>query len=186
MSVATEIERLQGLKTRLRTKLISMLGISSTASLDDCITAVEGIAEKGNVSASLDTDTTSYTVPAGYHDGSGKVSITLESKSVTPTTAVQEITPTSGKVLSKVTVAKIPSNYGDVSQVTSAVGDVLSGKTFVDSTGALKTGTMANNGAVAATINGTTITSYTIPKGYHSGSGTVSLDGTIEAALAAL
>ena len=53
-------------------------------------------------------------------------------------------------------------------------------------TGALKTGTMANNGAVAATINGTTVTSYTIPKGYHSGSGTVSLDGTIEAALAAL
>ena len=186
MSVATEIERLQGLKTRLRTKLISMLGISSTASLDDCITAVEGIAEKGGVSASLDTGTTSYTVPAGYHDGSGKVSITLEAKSVTPTTAAQEITPTTGKVLSKVTVAKIPSNYGDVSQVTSAVGDVLSGKTFVDSTGALKTGTMANNGAVAATINGTTVTSYTIPKGYHSGSGTVSLDGTIEAALAAL
>lgn len=186
MSVATEIERLQGLKTRLRTKLISMLGISSTASLDDCITAVEGIAEKGGVSATLDTASTSYTVPAGYHDGSGKVSITLETKSVTPTSAKQEITPTAGKVLSKVTVGAIPGNFGDVSQVTSAVGDVLSGKTFVDSTGALKTGTMPNNGAVAATINGTTVTSYTIPKGYHSGSGTVSLDGTIEAALAAL
>ena len=172
MSVATEIERLQGLKTRLRTKLISMLGISSTASLDDCITAVEEIAEKGGVSASLDTATTSYTVPAGYHDGSGKVSITLESKS--------------GKVLSKVTVSKIPANYGDVSQVTAAEENVLSGKAFVNSAGALKTGTMANNGAVAATINGTTVTSYTIPKGYHSGSGTVSLDGTIEAALAAL
>ena len=174
MSVATEIERLQGLKTRLRTKLISMLGISSTASLDDCITAVEGISEKGGVSASLDTATTSYTVPAGYHDGSGKVSITLETKSVTPTTAAQEITPTSGKVLSKVTVAKIPSNYGDVSQVTSAVGDVLSGKTFVDSTGAMKTGTMANNGAVSKTLDATTIT-YTIPKGYHSGTGTVKI-----------
>lgn len=186
MSVATEIERLQGLKTRLRTKLISMLGISSTASLDDCITAVEEIAEKGGVSASLDTSTTSYTVPAGYHDGSGKVFITLESKSVTPTTTVQEITPTSGKVLSKVTVSKIPANYGDVSQVTAAEENVLSGKAFVNSSGALKTGTMANNGAVAATINGTTVTSYTIPKGYHSGSGTVSLDGTIEAALAAL
>ena len=186
MSVATEIERLQGLKTRLRTKLISMLGISSTASLDDCITAVEGIAEKGGVSASLDTGTTSYTVPAGYHDGSGKVSITLEAKSVTPTTAAQEITPTTGKVLSKVTVSKIPANYGDVSQVTAAEENVLSGKAFVNSAGALKTGTMANNGAVAATINGTTVTSYTIPKGYHSGSGTVSLDGTIEAALAAL
>ena len=186
MSVATEIERLQGLKSRLRTKLISMLGVESTASMDDCITAVEGIAENGGVSANLDTSATSYKVPAGYHDGSGTVAITLETKSVTPTASTQEITPTSGKVLSKVTVAAIPGNYGDVSQVTAAAGNVLSGKTFVDSTGALKTGTMANNGAVAAAINGTTVTSYTVPSGYHSGTGTVSLDGTIEAALSAL
>lgn len=186
MSVATEIERLQGLKTRLRTKLISMLDILSTSSLEDCVAAVEGIPDRGGVTAALDTTTTSYTVPAGYHDGTGKVSITLETKSVTPTTQDQTVTPGTGKVLSKVTVGAIPSNYGDVSGVDVAAGDVLSGKKFVDSTGALKAGTMANNGAVTATINGTTVTSYTIPAGYHSGTGTVSLDGTIEAALAAL
>lgn len=186
MSVATEIERLQGLKTRLRTKLVSLLGVSSTATLEDCVGAVEGIVDKGGVTATLDTSTTSYTVPAGYHDGTGKVNITLETKSVTPTKAAQDITPGTGKVLSKVTVAAIPSNYGDVSEVDAAAENVLSGKKFVDATGALKTGTMNNNGAVTATINGTTVTSYTIPKGYHSGAGTVSLDGTIEAALAAL
>lgn len=186
MSVTTEIERLQGLKNRIRTKLVSMLGISSSATLENCVEAVEGIADKGGVTATLDTTTTSYAVPAGYHDGTGSVSITLETKSVTPTKAAQDITPGSGKVLSKVTVAAIPDNYGDVSSVDAAAENVLSGKKFVDATGALKTGTMTNNGAVAATINGTTVISYTIPKGYHSGTGTVSLDGTIEAALAAL
>lgn len=193
MSVATEIERLQGLKNRLRTKLVSLLGVSSTATLEDCVGAVEGIVDKGGVTATLDTSTTSYTVPAGYHDGTGKVNdgtgkvnITLEQKSITPTKAAQDITPGTGKVLSKVTVAAIPGNYGDVSEVDAAAENVISGKKFVDATGALKTGTMTNNGAVAATINGTTVTSYTISKGYHSGTGTVSLDGTIEAALAAL
>ena len=54
------------------------------------------------------------------------------------------------------------------------------GKIFVDSTGAQVPGTMANNGAVAASIDGLTVTEYTIPKGYHNGSGKVSFVGTIE------
>ena len=45
---------------------------------------------------------------------------------------------------------------------------------------------MPNNGAVAAVIDGLTTTSYTVPAGYHSGTGTVSLNGDIEAALAAI
>jgi len=59
------------------------------------------MTNNGAVSATLDTSTTSYTVPAGYHNGSGKVSITLETKAAS---AAGDITPTSGKVLSKVTV----------------------------------------------------------------------------------
>ena len=47
------------------------------------------------------------------------------------------------------------------------------------------TGTMANNGAISATIDGITTTSYSVPSGYTSG-GTVSLDNTIETALAAI
>lgn len=40
MSIATEIERLQTLKSKLRTKLVSMLGVASTATLEDCVTAI--------------------------------------------------------------------------------------------------------------------------------------------------
>ena len=39
---------------------------------------------------------------------------------------------------------------------------------------------------VCATIDGLTQTSYTVPAGYHSGSGTVRLTGDIETALAAI
>lgn len=64
-----------------------------------------------------------YTVPAGIHNGDGQVQIVLEEKSVTPSGAAQTVAPAAGKVLGKVTVAKIPSNYGDVSGVTAAAGE---------------------------------------------------------------
>lgn len=47
-------------------------------------------------------------------------------------------------------------------------------------------GTMVNNGAVAGTIDGMTGTGYTVPAGYHSGTGTVTLTDSIEQALAAI
>lgn len=49
--------------------------------------------------------------------------------------------------------------------------DVLAGKTFSNSSGTGKTGTMVNNGAVSQTLDGGQ--SYTIPAGYHNGSGVV-------------
>ena len=111
----------------------------------------------------------------------------LQEKSVTPTKSVQEITNDEGyDGLSKVTVGAIPAAYQDVTGVTAEAGDVLANKVFVDSTGATVPGTMQNNGTVEAKINGLTVTSYTVPGGYHSGDGTVSLTDDIETALAAL
>lgn len=51
--------------------------------------------------------------------------------------------------------------------------EVLSGKTFTNDNGA-QTGTMTNNGAVTQTIQPGA--SYTIPEGYHNGTGTVTAD----------
>lgn len=147
---------------------------------------VEGtMPNNGAVSQALNTTTTSYTVPAGYHSGSGKVSITLETKTATPTKAAQNITPTSGKVLSKVTVNAIPAAYQDVTGVTATAATVLDGAVFVNSSGTAVEGTMANNGSTSATIDGLTSTSVAIPAGYTTG-GTVSLTDDIETALAAI
>lgn len=136
------------------------------------------MTNQGAVNKTLDATTgnQSYTVPAGYHNGSGKVQIVLESKSATPTKSSQTITPTTGKVLSSVAVAAIPSDYQDITGVTATAAHVLSGDVFIDSTGTEVTGTMPNNGAVSKTLDATTNNqTYDIPLGYHSGVGTVGI-----------
>lgn len=144
------------------------------------------MVNNGAVDKTLDVTTITYTIPKGYHSGSGKVKLVLETKTVTPTKSAQDITPTTGKVLSKVTVEAIPDKYQDVSGVTATAANVLDGNYFVDKTGALVEGTMLDKGAVNATIDGLTTTSYTIPAGKHNGSGKVSLTSDIENALAAI
>ena len=153
----------------------------------DGVTQAGTMPDNGAVEKVLDATTGNqeYTVPAGKHSGAGKVSVVLETKSATPAEAAQDITPTKGKVLGKVTVGAIPAKYKDVSGVTAGAADVLDGKFIVDATGAKIEGTMANNGAIAKTIDGLTQTSATIPAGYTSG-GTVSLTDDIENALAAI
>ena len=79
----------------------------------------------------------SYTIPAGYHNGSGKV------------TANSLSSQTAG---------------------TAADADILSGKTAWVG-GTKLTGSMTNQGAKTASLNAGG--SYTIPAGYHNGSGKV-------------
>lgn len=144
------------------------------------------MVNNGAVNKTLDVTTISYTIPKGYHSGAGTVKITLETKTVTPTKATQTITPSAGSVLSQVTVDPIPDAYQDVTPVTAEAGDVVANKKFVNVTGEVVNGTMPDNGTVTVTIDGLTTTSYTIPAGKHSGSGTVSLTSDIEEALAAI
>lgn len=153
----------------------------------DGVTQAGTMPDNGAVEKVLDATTGNqeYTVPAGKHSGAGKVSVVLETKSATPAEAAQDITPTKGKVLGKVTVGAIPEKYKDVSGVTAGAGDVLDGKFIVLADGSKAEGTMANNGAIAKTIDGLTQTSADIPAGYTSG-GTVSLTDDIENALAAI
>lgn len=182
MSTATEISRLTGARNTIRDKLIDLGLAASTDKLDVLANAVDGIANRGAVSAQVQEGDT-YTIPAGYHNGSGTVSgvsgggnYSLQSKTVTPTKNQQSITPDTGYYgLSDVTVGAIPEAYQNVSSVTATAGEVLSGKVIVTSAGPV-TGTMTNNGAVTRTLDATAGNqSYTIPAGYHNGSGAVSI-----------
>lgn len=183
MSTATEITRLQTARNTIRDKLIEFGLATSTAKLDALATAVDGIENKGAISASVQEGDT-YTIPKGYHNGSGTVSgvagggnYSLQSKTVTPTKSQQSVTPDQGFYgLSDVTVKAIPETYQNVSAVTAAAGDVLANKVIVDAAGKTITGTMPNNGTVEKTLDTSTgNTAYTIPKGYHNGSGNVSV-----------
>ena len=70
----------------------------------------------------------------------------------------------------------------DTQDATAAVAEILEGKTAY-ARGTKLTGTMPNKGAVSGTI--TDKTAYTIPMGFHDGSGTVSLDATESAKIVA-
>jgi hypothetical protein len=157
-------------------------------------TVISGtMPNNGTVNKTLDVTTISYIIPKGYHSGSGVVTLTLETKTVTPTKTAQTITPTSGKVLSKVTVNPIPDNFIDSTDATATASNILSGTTaYIGSTngdgtkvGKKVTGTMPNNGATGGSIDGLTTSSITIPAGYTSG-GTVTLTNDIEEALSAI
>mgnify|MGYP003571246256 CR=1 FL=1 len=184
MSTATEIARLQAARNTIRNKLVNLGLAESTDLLDELADAVDGIANRGAVSASVQEGDT-YTIPAGYHNGSGTVSgvagggnYSLQSKGpITPTKAQQSITADSGYYgLSGVTIAAIPEAYQDVSSVNATAADVLSPKVIVTADGTTTTGTMANNGAVSRTLDATTGNqSYTVPAGHHNGNGTVSV-----------
>lgn len=192
MSIQTNITRIQTARDTIRSKAVE-LGIGgNTDKLDVLATEIDGIKDNGAVSANVKEGET-YTIPKGYHNGSGTVSgvagggnYNLQSKTVTPTKSQQNITPDEGYYgLSDVTVGAIPDTYQDVSSVTAAAADVLANNVIVNSEGELVTGTMPNNGAVNAEIDGLTTTSYQVAAGYTTG-GTVTLDGSIEAALAAI
>ena len=71
----------------------------------------------------------------------------------------------------------------DSSDATAAVAEILKGKTAY-ARGTKLTGTMPNNGAVAGKIN-TVAGKYTIPTGFHDGSGTCQLDATEQAKIIA-
>ena len=70
----------------------------------------------------------------------------------------------------------------DTQDATVAIAEILEGKT-VYARGAKLTGTMPNKGAVSGTI--ATKEAYTIPMGFHDGSGTVSIDATESAKIVA-
>lgn len=115
------------------------------------------MTNNGAVSQTLNTTTKSYTIPKGYHSGTGKVQIVTEEKTATPTEEIQNVTPSNGKVLSKVTVNPIPSNYASVDDVTVSADKMLSGTTALGKDG--------DGNAITVTGSIPTVSSVTVASG---------------------
>ena len=183
MSTQTEITRLQTARNKLRTWLVGLGLAASTDKLPTLADKAAAIKNNGAVDAQV-KEGESYTVPKGYHDGTGTVkgvggggNYQLQAKSVTPTKEQQAVTPDQGYYgLSGVTVGAIPENYQDVSATTAAPADVLANKVFIDADGVTQAGTMPDNGAVEKALDATAGNQeYTVPAGKHSGAGKVSV-----------
>ena len=145
------------------------------ATMADNIAAIQTSAALQSKSAALSIANPSVELtPDSGYDGLSKavVSITPQEKAAALSTVAQDITPDSGKVLSKVTVPAVEG--------TAGTADVLSGKTFSSgSAGVNKTGAMANQGAWVGETSGNG--NVAIPKGYHDGNGYVKGEGAYNA-----
>lgn len=181
-TIETKFLRIENARDVIRAKLVELGLAESSMHLDALATIIAEIVNQGAVSVQIKEGQT-YTIPKGWHNGSGTVSgvaggggYTLEpTKTVTPTKSQQNVTPSDGFYgLEGVTVLPIPAIYQDVSPVTATAEDVLTGKIIVLANGTTAAGTMVDNGAVSVVLDATTVT-YTVPKGKHSGTGKVSI-----------
>lgn len=101
------------------TPIAQAVGATVSDNFAQVIAKLDTIVNRGKVTQTLNTSTKSYTIPAGYHNGQGTVSIATQEKTVTGSRSNQTVTPDSGKVLSKVTVNKYPDASGTYGTITT-------------------------------------------------------------------
>lgn len=95
MSVATQIERLQGIKSQIKTKMID-LGLSTEdETLQELADDLDTVVNRGDASAALSTSARSKTLEKGYYTG-GEISMPPEYYPITSTNT----TATASDVLS--------------------------------------------------------------------------------------
>ena len=100
----------------------------------------------------------------------GKVLIDLTGDTITPADLAKGVI---AHDKSGAEITGTSTKDSDTSSDTAAASEILRGKT-AHVKGKLVTGSMPNNGAVSGSIN-TVAGQYTIPQGYHDGSGKVSI-----------
>lgn len=72
MSIQSEIGRIEANRNTIRAKLVEFGLAGNAATLDACAEVIEGIINQGAISVTVQ-GAESYTIPAGYHNGKGKV-----------------------------------------------------------------------------------------------------------------
>lgn len=102
MSIASEITRLTNLRNAIRSKLVSLGLVSSSADLDACTDAISGITNRGAWTSTVEPGNR-VTIPAGWHDGSGYVEAEDAPEAIEPTmyTCAAEVTTDSSSTIAR-------------------------------------------------------------------------------------
>ena len=165
-TTADKLQHLSDTKELIKTAITGKgQSFSGTETFRDYATKID------NISSECTATTANILSGKTAYSGGSKITGTIASKGAqtySPSTSTQTIT--AGQYLSG--AQTINPVVG-----TAVVGDVLSGKTFNSASGVGITGTMTNRGAVTSTIT-TQGGQYTVPSGYHSGSGKITANIT--------
>lgn len=164
MSVATQIERLQGVRNQIRNKMVS-LGLSSEKDLlkklaDD----LDKVANNGDATTVLSTSTRSKTLAAGYYTG-GTISIPSNYYPLTSSNT----TATAGTVLSGYKF--VNTSGGTVTgTIATATADNVSGSIIAPNPEKITLNTDSTTGSKSATASA----SVSVAKGLYTGSSNIS------------
>ena len=85
MSVSSEVTRIEADRNTIRNTLLAWGLAQATDNLDVLADALASVVNRGAVAVELDEGET-YTVPAGYHNGSGAVTNGVRAGRLEPTT----------------------------------------------------------------------------------------------------
>lgn len=157
LTIQQMIDAVYGMQTggvylNLQSKTISPTSTSQTITPDTGYNGLSSVTINPVTSTTLNVSANgTYTANNGTFYNQVVVAIAdsevnLQTKTVVPSNVPVSVVPDTGyHGLSSVTVDPIPSNYANVSNVTATSNDVLSGKTFVDSSGTPKMGLLVTS-----------------------------------------
>ena len=182
MSIATQIERLQGVRNQIRAKMVA-LGLSeNTDLLQNLADDLDKVALRGDASTTLDTSTRSKTLDAGYYTG-GTIKVPDDYFPVNSTNT----TAAAGDVLSG---KKFVSTSG--STVTGTIATASSSNISGSVSGGNPEKITLTAAKTAGSSSTTATASATVTKGLYTGSSDITksltpetITATAEATLAA-
>lgn len=157
MSIATQIERLQNVRKQINNKLTALELENTEQTYQGIADTLDTVTKQDKVIDKLSVSKTSVSIPKGLYNEDSAVSIELEEKTVTEN---GDVTPTEGKVLSKV-VVNVPAktiNLQDKTVNPNETNQEVSADSGYDGLGTVtitaiqtETKTVTENGTVTPT-----------------------------------